>query len=136
MKDRLKQARKRAGLSQRDLAERCGLTQPAISELESGKSASTAYAAQIAAALGVSALWLAAGEGNMLAGAGDAPPPPVKPVAVDPAVIRADAYLDSAITAAEQALQSAMVGNPAGARKVRAALASLRDARVLLASGG
>lgn len=64
-KDRLKKARKNAGLNQAELAARIGVQQTSISDLERGKSKSTSYASQIAYELGVSALWLAAGKGDM-----------------------------------------------------------------------
>lgn len=130
MKDRLKAARNRAKLSQVDLADRCGLTQAAISDLETGKSSTTAFAPQIAAVLGVSALWLVSGEGAMDAVGVSIPTP--KPQAIDAAIIRANAYLDCAVSASEQALQAALVGAPGSARKIRSALALLRDARVQL----
>lgn len=129
MRDRLKLARKRAGLSQRDLADRCGLSQPAISELERGKSGSTSYAAQLAAVLGVSALWLASGEGAMLPEPGFVPVPAPSAPPVNKAVARADAFLECSIVAAEQALQVAQLESTVCARKIRSALALLRDAR-------
>lgn len=62
---RLKMARSHAGLTQKQLAPKAGMSQSNLSELEtvgheSGKTA------QLAAALGVDAHWLATGEGNML----------------------------------------------------------------------
>lgn len=67
-KDRLKAARKHAKLNQTELAERAGLTQTSISDLERGKSKATAFVAQIASVCGVSPLWLAEGIGEMLKG--------------------------------------------------------------------
>lgn len=67
-KDRLKKARKFSGIKQADLAERIGVKQTSISDLERGKSKSTSFTTQIAHELGVSALWLATGEGEMLEG--------------------------------------------------------------------
>ncbi|MDW0357691.1 XRE family transcriptional regulator [Halomonas venusta] len=64
--DRVKRARKHAGLNQRDLAKAIGITQPSLSELERGESRSSAYLIQIASACGVNASWLATGEGEML----------------------------------------------------------------------
>lgn len=63
LQDRLKEARKEAGLTQTQLAEKVGMSQPAYSELESGKSNSSALLAQIAFVLGVRSYWLATGEG-------------------------------------------------------------------------
>ena len=65
-KDRLKTARRHAKLNQTELAARAGITQTSISDLERGKSKATAFVAQIASACGVSALWLAEGDGQML----------------------------------------------------------------------
>lgn len=67
--ERLKAARQSANLSQSDLAALCGITQTAISDLERGKSLETVRSPQLASALGVSALWLVAGEGEMFEGA-------------------------------------------------------------------
>ncbi|MFP5300091.1 helix-turn-helix transcriptional regulator [Cobetia sp. SIMBA_158] len=65
-KDRLKAARKYAKLTQVQLAERVGIDQTSVSDLERGKSRKTGYAAEIAHVLGVSARWLTTGEGEML----------------------------------------------------------------------
>lgn len=65
-KDRLKAARRHAKLGQIALAEKVGINQTSISDLERGKSKGTAYTAQLAAACGVSAIWLADGTGEML----------------------------------------------------------------------
>lgn len=56
---RLKQARKEAGLTQKELATKAGIKQATISELENDKYHGSAFAPQLAAALGVNALWLA-----------------------------------------------------------------------------
>ena len=65
-KDRLKAARKHAGLTQGELAKRAGLTQTSVSDLERGKSKATAFTAQIAKVCGVDPIWLAQGRGHML----------------------------------------------------------------------
>lgn len=65
-KDRLKAARLHAELNQTELAERAGLTQASISDLERGKSRATVFAVQLAAVCNVSARWLAEGSGDML----------------------------------------------------------------------
>jgi phage repressor protein C with HTH and peptisase S24 domain len=56
---RLKQARKEAGLTQKELATKAGIKQATISELENDKYQGSAFAPQLAASLGVHALWLA-----------------------------------------------------------------------------
>lgn len=65
LKDRIKAARAHAQLTQGQLAEKVGMDQTSISNLERGKSQGSSYIAQIAAACGVSALWLADGSGKM-----------------------------------------------------------------------
>lgn len=64
-KDRLFTARKMARLTQKQLGEAVGMTQASISDLESGKSASTAFNARIAEACRVSSLWLETGRGDV-----------------------------------------------------------------------
>jgi phage repressor protein C with HTH and peptisase S24 domain len=51
-------------MTQRELAAKVGIKQPTLSELETGESAGTTNLASIAAALGVSALWLETGKGD------------------------------------------------------------------------
>lgn len=46
------EARKRAGLTQKDVAERMGISQPAVAKLESGRNLSTATLQRYAAATG------------------------------------------------------------------------------------
>jgi SOS-response transcriptional repressor LexA len=60
---RLKQARKEKGLTQKLLASKAGIKQATISELESDKYQGSSFAPQLAAALGVNALWLAMEKG-------------------------------------------------------------------------
>lgn len=65
-KDRIKAARKHAGLTQSELASRVGIDQASISDLERGRSQRSSYSSTIAQACGVSPLWLEAGIGTML----------------------------------------------------------------------
>lgn len=60
---RIKLLRKEAKWSQIELADKVGLKQSTISDLEVGKSTGTTYLAQIAQVLGVNALWLETGKG-------------------------------------------------------------------------
>lgn len=60
---RIREARKRAKLTQAQLASRVGMRQATLSELETGESAGTTLLASLAAALGVNALWLETGKG-------------------------------------------------------------------------
>lgn len=58
---RVKEARKKAGLSQLQLAEAIGVKQPTISELERGESQSSSYLIQIAQVCNVEPSWLQTG---------------------------------------------------------------------------
>ncbi len=62
---RLKAARKYAGLTQTQLATKVGMDQTTISDLERGKSSSSSFCASIARACGVDPLWLETGQGDM-----------------------------------------------------------------------
>lgn len=66
LSERIKAARKHAGLTQRELAERVGIAQTAISQLESGKTLRSTYLFAISEACGVSGSWLATGMGGMV----------------------------------------------------------------------
>jgi transcriptional regulator with XRE-family HTH domain len=61
--DRLSSARGEAGLSQAALAQQAGVTQSAISDMETGKASGSVDMPAIAAILGVQPLWLAYGRG-------------------------------------------------------------------------
>lgn len=61
---RLAWARDQANLSQQALADRVGVAQSTIGNLESGLRQTSRNIASIAAALGVDALWLAEGKGS------------------------------------------------------------------------
>lgn len=65
-KDRIREARAYAQLSQVELAREVGIDQTTISELERGYSASSRHTVAIARACGVSEIWLERGEGEML----------------------------------------------------------------------
>lgn len=65
--ERLTEARKRLGWSQAVLAERAGVSQSTIGNLESGTRSRPRNLLTIASALGVSAVWLEFGTGRMLA---------------------------------------------------------------------
>lgn len=64
LKDRLKQARTEARLTQQALGNRVGVPQSTIGALETGEHKTARNIAEIAAALGVDALWLASGKGS------------------------------------------------------------------------
>jgi len=65
---RIREARLAAKLTQKALAQRVGMAQASLSELETGESQGTTMVASFAAALGVNALWLETGKGAMLGG--------------------------------------------------------------------
>lgn len=65
LSERIKLARKQAGLTQSQLAESVGIAQTAISQLESGKTLRSSYLVQIARTCGVNSAWLASEEGDM-----------------------------------------------------------------------
>ncbi|MHC8348675.1 XRE family transcriptional regulator [Pseudomonas sp. RT4P38] len=65
LSERIKLARKKADLTQSELAELVGIAQTAISQLESGKTLRSSYLIQIAQACSVNSVWLASGEGDM-----------------------------------------------------------------------
>jgi phage repressor protein C with HTH and peptisase S24 domain len=67
LKDRLKQARKHANLTQSELAERAGIKQASISEIERGLTRTSGYLVKLATILEVSPVWLSEGIGSMLA---------------------------------------------------------------------
>lgn len=61
---RLKQARRMAGLTQKDLAQRVGVSQPVISQLENGQNLQSLHLPAIAKACGVYFEWLASSEAS------------------------------------------------------------------------
>ncbi|WP_010216582.1 XRE family transcriptional regulator [Pseudomonas syringae group genomosp. 3] len=65
LSERIKLARKEAHLTQSELAEKVGIAQTAISQLESGKTLRSSYLLQIAQECGVNSLWLQTGEGDI-----------------------------------------------------------------------
>ena len=62
---RLIQARKLRGMSQAELARRSGVSQPTISDLESGEQTGTKKAPELANALKIDLNWLLTGRGEM-----------------------------------------------------------------------
>lgn len=63
--ERLNAAMTAAGVSQGQLAERVGVSQPAIQKMTSGKTSGSRKMVEIAHALGVRPEWLSAGSGEM-----------------------------------------------------------------------
>lgn len=66
LSERIRAARRHAGLTQRELADKIGIAQTAISQLESGKTQRSTYLLAIASVCNVSSFWLAEGKGPML----------------------------------------------------------------------
>lgn len=64
LKDRLKQARKDAGLTQAELADKVGIKQASVSEIERGLTRTSGYLVQLAQACGVNPVWLSDGTGS------------------------------------------------------------------------
>lgn len=62
-KDRLIESRKEANLTQAQIADKVGMSQPAYNHLETGKNQASAHLPQIAFYLGVRPYWLATGKG-------------------------------------------------------------------------
>lgn len=63
--DRIKAARKHAQLTQRTLAEKVGVEQPVISQLETGKNLRSVHLTKIAQICQVNPVWLSEGVGQM-----------------------------------------------------------------------
>ncbi len=69
--DRVREARKELGLSQKQLGDRVSVTQQNIGKIESGKAKGTYVLVPLARELGVNITWLATGEGPKFASRGD-----------------------------------------------------------------
>lgn len=63
LKDRVKQARTFAGLTQEELAKLVGVSQPVISQLERGDNLQSVHLLKIAEVCGVDPIWLSSGHG-------------------------------------------------------------------------
>lgn len=66
LQERLKFARNQKGMSQSQLGKAIGKSQSAIAALESGRNRESTNTILLAQVLGVSAMWLATGQGEML----------------------------------------------------------------------
>ncbi|MBF0141832.1 MAG: helix-turn-helix domain-containing protein [Magnetococcales bacterium] len=65
LSDRIQSARKQAGLTQKELADRVGISQTAVHKLECGRSQSSRKTVSIALTCGVDPVWLETGRGDM-----------------------------------------------------------------------
>lgn len=65
LSDRIQQARKHAGLTQKELADKVGISQTAVHKLECGRSRSSRRTVAIALTCGVDPIWLDNGRGDM-----------------------------------------------------------------------
>ncbi len=63
--ERIKSARTEAGLTQKKLAERLGISQTAVAKLEKGANQSSKHLVRLALVCGVDPVWLAYGRGQM-----------------------------------------------------------------------
>lgn len=75
---RVKKRREELEMSQDDLAKKAGLTQPTISNIESGRNKGSTFAVQLASALKCSPHWLATGRGAKEVGANTEPGPVIR----------------------------------------------------------
>jgi len=66
LSDRIQLARSNAGLTQKELADKCGISQTAIHKLECGRSLTSRKTVTIALTCGVDPIWLETGRGDML----------------------------------------------------------------------
>jgi SOS-response transcriptional repressor LexA len=66
LSDRIQLARKNAGLTQKGLADKVGISQTAVHKLECGRSRSSRRTVVIALTCGVDPIWLDTGRGDML----------------------------------------------------------------------
>ncbi|MBF0143789.1 MAG: helix-turn-helix domain-containing protein [Magnetococcales bacterium] len=66
LSERMVASRKYANITQKELADRVGLSQTAVHKLESGASRSSRKTVAFAMACGVDPVWLATGRGEML----------------------------------------------------------------------
>lgn len=74
--ERLKKARKYAGMTQLDLAKAIDAKQGAISDLENGRNNSSTKLVEMAICTGVNAEWLSTGKGKMVAESKECAIPP------------------------------------------------------------
>ncbi|MEO5351272.1 MAG: XRE family transcriptional regulator [Magnetococcus sp. YQC-3] len=65
LSERIKMARKQAGLTQKELAIRVEVSQTAVHKLESGRSKASRHTVAIALTCGVDPIWLDTGRGEM-----------------------------------------------------------------------
>ncbi|MBF0610392.1 MAG: helix-turn-helix domain-containing protein [Magnetococcales bacterium] len=68
LSDRIQTSRKNAGFTQKELADRVGISQTAIHKLECGRSRSSRRTVAIAIACGIDPIWLETGRGDMISG--------------------------------------------------------------------
>lgn len=98
--ERLKLARENKNLSQQEVAERAGMSQPTYYKIESGKTKRTTYLNDLARVLGVSADWLLTGQGSITA---DTPPQAEKSNIINDLKAQIEAMQSGGVLTAEQA---------------------------------
>ncbi|MBF0176038.1 MAG: LexA family transcriptional regulator [Magnetococcales bacterium] len=70
LSSRIRTAREHAGFTQKELADRVGISQTAVHKLECGRSRSSRRTVAIAMTCGVDPVWLETGQGDMVTGGG------------------------------------------------------------------
>ncbi len=76
LSNRIRIAREHAGLTQKELADRVGISQTAVHKLECGRSRSSRRTVAIAIACDVDPIWLETGQGSLTGGHGQPMPLP------------------------------------------------------------
>lgn len=131
--ERVKAERERLGMSQSELAKAAGVSQGTIGNLEAGIRASARKMPSIAAALRVSALWLAEGTGPKDSGA-PADPVQAELIATDERIRQLLADLDDLTPARQSALIDLIHQEAESARAAADHLAKKRA--TTMAAGG
>ncbi|KAA0910658.1 helix-turn-helix transcriptional regulator [Pusillimonas sp. ANT_WB101] len=124
--ERLRDARKQAKLTQKDVAKRIGMSQPLLSELENNEYPTSGFTTKLAYLYKVSARWLAEGKGPREASSSE--------ILDDPDVMRVwNAY--SGQDEATKAMVDFLLGGPDFSRPSWMSLgaaASIENARQLI----
>lgn len=107
--ERLLQARQIAGLSQKQLAGRSGLSQKTISKIEIGKQSKSTQMLRLAAACGVRPEWLASGEEPMKVVVGGTASVPASYNILSTTALELARLWDEAPAATKEAVQRTLV---------------------------
>jgi len=107
--ERLREARDLAGLSQKQLEARSGLSQKTISKIEIGKQDKSTQVLRLAQACGVRVEWLASGEGPMVGDATTANSPTAGYNVLSTAALELGRIWDEAPASSKEAFQQSIV---------------------------